>query len=398
VTGPTSQKQLGEFRRIYRSTLRPSRPGWRARAGRIKRRITWPVVMLRLAVDVLRRCGGPVADEVGIARWRQFLAMCWIGLRYRYPPEVYYRYRLFLPERARDARAYLHWDEHNRVLDRLVRQNYPIEGEQLDDKRSFIAWCREHDLPMVGTVANFDSGRCDVEAGALPDVDLFSKPAGGRGGDEGRAWVRTASGRYDGGGGTTLTREELIRHLEQASEHQPYLLQRRIEPADELRAMTPGGLPTVRIVTGRPPGGPPELLAASFGIPTGQHPVDNYHAGGICAKIDRVTGRLGPGVTVRPEDCLTEHRTHPDTGEAIAGVVVPEWPAMAELALRAHAAADSVAFIGWDIVPTPSGPVLLEANVRWDAAMPQAPEGDPLGHGPYLPWLLAHFEAEPHEQ
>lgn len=395
VVGRTPRKELAAFRRVYRSTVRATRPGLRARAGYIKRELLWPVVMLRLAIDVLRRCGRPVADRVGIARWRQFTAMCWIGLRYRYPPEVYYRYRLFLPERAREASAYLHWDEHNRVLDRLVRQRYPAEGERLDDKRSFLAWCNDHDLPVAGTVASFEAGRCEMQAAGLPEADLFSKPADGRGGEEGRVWRRTPVGRYDAGDGTTMTGEELLRQLERMSQRRPYLLQRRVEPAAGVRELTGGGLPTVRIVTGRPPCGSPHVLAASFGMPRGDRPVDNYHAGGICSKIDPATGRLGPGVTVRPEECLTEYRSHPDTGAPIAGALVPDWPAMVQLALRAHAAAPDVAFVGWDIVPAPAGPMLLEANVRWDAAMPQAPEGDPLGRGVYVPWLLAHLALGP---
>lgn len=34
---------------------------------------------------------------------------------------------------------------------------------------------------------------------------------------------------------------------------------------------------------------------------------------------------------------------------------------------------------------------MLETNLRWDAAMPQIPEGDPLGRNVYVPWLLAHL-------
>jgi hypothetical protein len=41
---------------------------------------------------------------------------------------------------------------------------------------------------------------------------------------------------------------------------------------------------------------------------------------------------------------------------------VPDWPAIRDLALRAARSFPESPFIGWDLVVTPDGPVVLEAN------------------------------------
>jgi hypothetical protein len=54
---------------------------------------------------------------------------------------------------------------------------------------------------------------------------------------------------------------------------------------------------------------------------------------------------------------------HPDTGEALGGREVPDWPAVLAMA-RTMARATGLGYVGVDVVPDVSGPVVLEANAR----------------------------------
>ena len=50
--------------------------------------------------------------------------------------------------------------------------------------------------------------------------------------------------------------------------------------------------------------------------------------------------------------------------ELIDGLVIPDCPRMHDLAEAAHAALDQPGMIGWDVIPTETGPIFLEANTR----------------------------------
>ena len=52
-------------------------------------------------------------------------------------------------------------------------------------------------------------------------------------------------------------------------------------------------------------------------------------------------------------------------------MTVPIWQATIELCRRAARLFPGVRSIGWDLVVSPDGPVLLEANENWDLIMVQ---------------------------
>ena len=53
---------------------------------------------------------------------------------------------------------------------------------------------------------------------------------------------------------------------------------------------------------------------------------------------------------------------HPGSGGRIAGRLVPQWEEMKRLAKHAHRAFGERIVIGWDIAPTPDGPIVVEGN------------------------------------
>lgn len=93
-------------------------------------------------------------------------------------------------------------------------------------------------------------------------------------------------------------------------------------------------------------------------------PVDNWTQGGLSARVDLDTGELSRASRLPPADELEWFDHHPDTGAPIHGVQVPYWAEIRDMVLHAARVLSFMEYIGWDIVITPDGPVVLEANIN----------------------------------
>jgi putative polysaccharide biosynthesis protein len=151
---------------------------------------------------------------------------------------------------------------------------------------------------------------------------------------------------------------------------QGYLLQRRVSPHTEVRAICGDRLATVRLLTAMSAAGP-KIIRACWKIPAGAHGADNFwRPGNLLAQLDLATGqvlRVVRGVGMTHEE-LTHH---PDTGAALTGTLVPNWTAVTETALEAAKVVPDLKLIGWDIAPVDEGAVLVELNHTPDFILPQ---------------------------
>ncbi len=73
---------------------------------------------------------------------------------------------------------------------------------------------------------------------------------------------------------------------------------------------------------------------------------------------------------------ITWHRTHPTSDERVAGVTVPEWPAIRELVLDLADQFSHVwQYVGWDIILSSDGvPMVIEGNRASDVDIMQIHE------------------------
>jgi hypothetical protein len=179
----------------------------------------------------------------------------------------------------------------------------------------------------------------------LQQETVVLKPTSGRGGSGVRLVPPTEVADLVAPGGTEL------------------LVQERIVPHPDIAAIYPGSLNTVRVLAVRLPGSGPVLAAAihRWGA-AGTGPVDNISSGGLCSAVDLETGRLGPAVGRPRARSRPEFDRHPDTGAPITGVLVPDWPAVRDLALRLMAAFPEVAHVGWDLAVSDRGVQVIEGN------------------------------------
>lgn len=88
-------------------------------------------------------------------------------------------------------------------------------------------------------------------------------------------------------------------------------------------------------------------------------PVDNGSRGGLVANIDLDTGVLSEA------RCLwnrNSYKVHPDSGKPIEGVRIPNWQELKQDMLRLANRLPYMSFIAWDILITPEGHCIIEAN------------------------------------
>lgn len=100
---------------------------------------------------------------------------------------------------------------------------------------------------------------------------------------------------------------------------------------------------------------------------------DNYHQGGLCAKVDPENGII----TGDAIDRTGEHfSAHPDSGIVFDGSVIPFWDKIrAKVSAAALSCIDQDRSVGWDLTLTEDGEVdFIEGNSRPGFAVLQAPD------------------------
>ena len=298
-------------------------------------------------------------------------------------PDEYYAFGLYDDERFsfEDKLRFL----GRAVQDRIIRRcNLPGWWLLAHDKLVFYALLQGQGLPVPATRAVYHRSRCLGAATTLSDpaaliahlragmsYPCFAKPATGI-----RSIGVAALEAYDAAsdrlvlkGGQALAPEaftgELERYLPDG-----YLFQEMLRPHPELEKVLGLRLGTVRLIVLLEDTGP-GVLHALCKIPVGDNPADNFwRPGNLLAALDAESGSVtrvqqGTGPEQR------ELESHPDTGGRLLGLTIPDWPALAALALRAATVFPGLRMQAWDIAPTDRGPVLVEVNIGGDFNLPQ---------------------------
>ena len=106
----------------------------------------------------------------------------------------------------------------------------------------------------------------------------------------------------------------------------------------------------------------------------GSVPVDNWSSGGLCSNVNIETGELSAGVVFPYNGELIWHKHHPDTGNKIEGVCIPDWDKIIDETLQLHNRTIFLPYIGWDIILSGGKLYVLEANTNSDVNLFQVHE------------------------
>lgn len=143
-----------------------------------------------------------------------------------------------------------------------------------------------------------------------------------------------------------------------------YIVQEPLAAHEFFDRLAPWTTNTIRIQTVLGSDGTVAVQAAVVRLGRRGRMGDNWHQGGLSVGIDSSTGTMGRGV-VRPEYGGVWYTSHPDSNVPFTGVTVPFWDEAVDVCRRAARLYPGLRSLGWDIVITPDGPVVLEANAWW---------------------------------
>jgi len=91
-------------------------------------------------------------------------------------------------------------------------------------------------------------------------------------------------------------------------------------------------------------------------------PVDNASRGGLSCKIDVDTGVIVTAHGGHTTPQVFEATHHPDTGEQVVGVTLPHWEMVKSRLLDVCREMAYIPYVGWDVVITEKGFVVIEGN------------------------------------
>lgn len=373
------------------------------RLGLLAQFLLWPPIVLGMLAPCTWINGRGIRKRTGKSVFRQLREQLALAVRHGILPPWYYMFELYDPERFARAGEYLRRDETKGGLYRILKK--PGAARRLEVKSRFADRLTERGVrtPEYLTASKGEVRGADGRTvRSLPKTDLFAKPNSGRGGCGVEQW------RYDGSGWSRdgappIGEAELLDHFGELAKipmppkNDGYLVQKHLVPHPSLADVSGSVLTTVRMVTIRNESGGYEATHAAFRMPIRPGAkVDNFHAGGLAAKIDMQTGELSAASDIGLHPSSTWHAKHPCWGGQIEGRKLPFWGEAVELALRAHAAIPHWAVIGWDIAIVEDGPVMIEGNSGADLDIIQRSHREPIGDSRFGQLLAHHLRVLGH--
>jgi len=349
--------------------------------------VCWAPTLIILVAVYTGRCAARVKRDHGKGIFRQVREQIWLAIRYAVPPPWYYIFEFYNDELRCHALEYVYRFEtksglYNMLRDRLASS---VTTSALSDKAAFALRCEENSLPVISALATASGGeitRLDGKPNGLPRQGLFLKPLRGAGGRGAARWeFVTREGNYRGPNGIVLDEAQLIAHVQALSQVQDYVIRALVHNHPEIADLCLGALNTARVLTCLDENGDAEVTHAVMRMASNDRAVvDNFHAGGIAAKIDIVTGQMGKATNMGVTADSQWWDSHPVTGGKIFGRTLPFWDEIKDLACRAHGIFSDQVAIGWDIALIDGGPQLVEGNKGPDLDIVQRVYREPIGN------------------
>ncbi len=165
--------------------------------------------------------------------------------------------------------------------------------------------------------------------------------------------------------------DDLYNYL--AKEENNFLLEEVITQCDEVNAIYPEAINTVRIVTILDDEEIPHVICAYFRIGNGKY-VDNFNSGGMVAPVNEETGEILDKAIDKNKNL---YERHPLTNTKIKGFKFPNWDEALEMVKKASLVMTEIRYVGWDVCFSKDGPLLVEGNEFPGHDIYQLPEHTP---------------------
>lgn len=247
------------------------------------------------------------------------------------------------------------------ILPYNSRKLYPIVDNKLKTKQ--LAIDANIGVPELYAVIENEHQVANIATVLKPYNDFVIKPAHGAGGDGILVITAKIRDKYRRANGQLLSLDDIKYHLSCALSGayslsgcpDQILIERRVIVDNIFEKISHQGVPDLRLIIflGYP-------LMAMVRLPTHQSDGKaNLHQGAIGVGID-----LKTGITVGGVHHNETTEIHPDTLNDIAGIQIPNWDNILQMASRFYDLT-GLGYLGVDIVLDKNhGPLILELNAR----------------------------------
>lgn len=258
-----------------------------------------------------------------------------------------------------------------------------IMNQLVDNKALFYQHCIKHGIPTIPIVCGMGKLPVGLPSGTITRIEVFDQWSRVLESTSGDLFIKRIEGAHGDGAfamhrtgqrivlGTDTTdgspRASYLYMMDRLKDEKGLLVQPRVRAHHKLYEISSAnGLPTVRVVTAFV-GNKAKVIFAAARLSVGANVTDNFSkgsSGNLAVAIDISTGTLLEAWGSARSDWPVMQATdfHPDTGHRIRGVVLPLWPEVIMLALRAQESLPALKTTGWDIAVTDEGVLLVEAN------------------------------------
>jgi len=359
----------------------------------------WAPTLMGLVVSYCWRCGSRIKRTHGKSIFCQMREQIELAVRYAIPPPWYYIFEFYEDPMRTRASDYLYRFEMKTGLYHMLRDQLssPETTLALSNKTIFAERCEEHSIPVIPVLAKVVDGvilQLDGNPRGLPKESFFLKANRGAGGRGASRWRYEAQQeKYYDTADSAFSAAELTAHVNTLSRTEDFVIRKLALNHSELADLNLAALNTVRVLTIMNEEGKAEVTHAVLRMASSRDVViDNFHAGGIAAKVDIQSGILGQASNMGLTADSQWWDSHPLTDGPILGRTVPFWDEVKDVACRAHSAfADQIA-IGWDIAVLDDGPKLVEGNKGPDLDIIQRIYREPIGNSRFGQLLVYHLE------
>lgn len=247
------------------------------------------------------------------------------------------------------------------ILKYNPRSGYPFVDDKV--KTKIVAEAAKLSVPKLYGIIDKQHDIRNLPNLIAPHADFVIKPASGSGGQGVLVIAGKVKHLYRTVSGTLMSLEELQHHVSNilggmyslGNRVDKAIVEYRVEFDTVFEKVSYVGVPDVRIVVfcGVP-------VMAMVRLPTRMSGGRaNLHQGAIGAGIDIARGTTFGGVW---KDHFIDE--HPDTGNSILGIEIPQWQTLLEMASLCYKLT-GLGYLGADIVLDKTlGPLLLELNAR----------------------------------
>jgi hypothetical protein len=163
--------------------------------------------------------------------------------------------------------------------------------------------------------------------------------------------------------GTEYDVNEIFENINKYSRrYSGFLLEEKVEQNEFFKRINPFTTNTLRIITFFKKNGESELITAMVRCGRKGSEVDNLSRGGFSRGIDLDTGYIRDYGFISDKTRKTVIKEHPDLGVPFEYSKIPVWEEIVRTVLEFSRNTVFARIVGWDVIVTEKGPVIIEGN------------------------------------